>query len=303
MKVNFFCIGAQKAGTTLLHDILIQHPDIYLPPDKEAHFFDVNERYEKGLDYFETFFSTYSGQKRIGNINPNLQVENRSIDRIIDSYGNKEVKIIFILRDPVKRMYSHYLMSKKRGYEKLTFQEALNQESHRIKNPKNYKKYYTNELGHFEKDHLGYSLRSHYLKTLKHLHQRIPQKNIKVVFFEEFLGDKQNTITDLLNFIEVDNNFEFDLSIKSNPAQKSKSILVSKFLITSSPLKSVLKKITPTWIRLRIKNFVKKINLKELSEEEKKLSPFIYSSLRKEFDSEVEELEKFLNRRIDFWEY
>ena len=55
MKLDFVCIGAQKAGTTTLHDVLKEHPDIYLPPRKEAHFFDVNERYEKGIDYF---FST-----------------------------------------------------------------------------------------------------------------------------------------------------------------------------------------------------------------------------------------------------
>ena len=56
-KVDFFCIGAQKAGTTTLHDILVQHPQLYLPSKKEAHFFDINERYTKGLDYyFKTFF-------------------------------------------------------------------------------------------------------------------------------------------------------------------------------------------------------------------------------------------------------
>ena len=46
-KQNFFCVGAQKAGTTTLLNILIQHPDIYLPKQKEAHFFDIDERYEK----------------------------------------------------------------------------------------------------------------------------------------------------------------------------------------------------------------------------------------------------------------
>ena len=38
-KLNFFCIGAAKCGTTTLHDILIQHPNIYLPKVKETKFF------------------------------------------------------------------------------------------------------------------------------------------------------------------------------------------------------------------------------------------------------------------------
>ena len=59
MKINFFCIGAQKAGTTTLHDVLNMHPDIYLPPNKEAHFFNVDESYSKGLDYYYSNFSNF----------------------------------------------------------------------------------------------------------------------------------------------------------------------------------------------------------------------------------------------------
>jgi hypothetical protein len=46
---NFICPGAQKAGTTTLHNILKQHPDIFLPNLKEAHFFDIEDRYKKGI--------------------------------------------------------------------------------------------------------------------------------------------------------------------------------------------------------------------------------------------------------------
>lgn len=38
---HFFCIGAQKAGTTWLHQALAAHPDLWLPPLKEMHYFDV----------------------------------------------------------------------------------------------------------------------------------------------------------------------------------------------------------------------------------------------------------------------
>lgn len=38
---DFLCIGAQKAGTTWLHQALAAHPDLWLPPLKEMHYFDV----------------------------------------------------------------------------------------------------------------------------------------------------------------------------------------------------------------------------------------------------------------------
>ena len=43
MLPHFLCIGAQKAGTTWLHVNLSQHPDLWLPPIKEIHYFDYKE--------------------------------------------------------------------------------------------------------------------------------------------------------------------------------------------------------------------------------------------------------------------
>jgi len=42
---DFLCIGAQKAGTTWLYENLRRHPDVWLPPEKEIHYFDQHERY------------------------------------------------------------------------------------------------------------------------------------------------------------------------------------------------------------------------------------------------------------------
>ena len=47
MFPNFLCIGAQKAGTTWLHQNLKKHPDLWLPPVKEIHYFDEKEHYKK----------------------------------------------------------------------------------------------------------------------------------------------------------------------------------------------------------------------------------------------------------------
>ena len=37
---NFFIVGAQKAGTTSLYQYLNQHPQVYMSPRKEPHFFE-----------------------------------------------------------------------------------------------------------------------------------------------------------------------------------------------------------------------------------------------------------------------
>src|SRR2546423_15689927 len=37
---DFICIGAQKAGTGWLYEQLRNHPDFWMPPMKELHYFD-----------------------------------------------------------------------------------------------------------------------------------------------------------------------------------------------------------------------------------------------------------------------
>ena len=45
IKIDFMGIGAARAGTTWLWSILNQHPNIWMPPIKELHYFD------RSLDY------------------------------------------------------------------------------------------------------------------------------------------------------------------------------------------------------------------------------------------------------------
>lgn len=302
--VNFFCIGAQKAGTTTLHNILIQHPEIYLPPKKEAHFFDINERYERGLDYyFSNFFNTYNGEKIVGNINPNLEIDNRSLDRIIHSFG-KNVKIIFIMRDPVNRAYSHYLMTHRRGYEKLSFLEALDQEPNRLENPKFYKNYRTNEIGHYEKNNFGYIHRSQYLKKIEYLHQILPKKNIKLIVFENFISEKKKYTNEILDFIEVENYHSIDYDIKSNSASKPKSEHIRDVIYNPG---TVLKFIG-SFFNNEQKNYIKskllELNSINIDNSENKLDnqtrQFVY---KKYFQEEVIKLESLLGISLGQWKH
>ena len=116
---NFLIIGAQKSGTTWLANMLRQHPDIFMPPEKELHFFDLKENYSKGIDWYRSFFSDYSGEKAIGEATPgyfSLYLNQNEIRKyglitnipelICDEYPG--IKLILCLRDPVTRAISAY---------------------------------------------------------------------------------------------------------------------------------------------------------------------------------------------------
>ncbi|MCY2687800.1 sulfotransferase family protein [Salinimicrobium sp. TH3] len=305
MRLDFVCIGAQKAGTTTLHDIIKDHPDIYLPETKEAHFFDVNEKFQKGLDFFfKNYYKDYVGEKIVGNINPNLQVETRSIDRLIQSFG-KDLKFIFILRDPVKRAYSHYLMSHRRCLENKSFIEALEIEEFRIANPKRHFDYESNEPGHFEKNNFGYISRSIYSKTLKHLDNKVPNNNIKLIFFEDLIKNTETEIENIFQFLNVSHTENLDFGTLSNSATGIKNRKLEEILSKPGRVKHYLKRSEVlSKISRPILSKLRQINRKELDPKSKILSNtdaiYAYENFFKE---EIDKLEKLTKRDLSHWRY
>ena len=69
---TFLGIGAMRAGTTWLHDLLASHPDVFVPARrKEVNFFSFY--YERGLSWYERFFppeSEAQNYRAIGEISP-----------------------------------------------------------------------------------------------------------------------------------------------------------------------------------------------------------------------------------------
>ena len=127
---DFIVVGAQKSGTTSLWHYLSEDPRVYIPPEKEVHFFD--KHYSRGLDWYVERFSAapIGGCNCIGEITPMYLFHPWSVGRIREHLP--DCKIIVLLRNPVDRAYSHYQHSKALGHEALPFDEALEAETERI---------------------------------------------------------------------------------------------------------------------------------------------------------------------------
>ena len=303
MKLDFVCIGAQKAGTTKLHDILKTHESIFLPDEKEAHFFGIEERYKNGIDYFfNTFYSNYNGKEDlIGLVNPNLQLDELYIKRIIDGFPN--VKLLFILRNPVLRAYSHFNMSKLRGFETNEFITALDLEENRLKYPEiDHQGYKTKVKGHFEKNHFGYISRGLYYNLLMFLKENVEKKNYKVVLFEDFVANIDNTVNDICDFLEVPKFTHKIDAKKSNQAKEVRFKSINAFLKSSALLKKS-KIFVSSKFRAKIRKFIAKMNSKDsfrvndLSEDMKQN---IYN---KYFEVEINKIEEDYNLNLSVWKY
>lgn len=131
---SFFVVGAQKAGTSYLHNMLSEDPRIFLPRIKETHFFnDGKGEFYRGVDfYIKKYFNNAPNYTIKGEVDPEYLYFSKSAKRIAQAIP--EAKLIFLFRKPAERAFSHYSMSYRRGIELLSFEEALTNECTRLSN-------------------------------------------------------------------------------------------------------------------------------------------------------------------------
>lgn len=133
MPVDFLICGTQKGGTSALDAYCREHGEIGMPDEKEQHFFDNDDFFRGGpVDYavYDRAFPDRDGFHVLGETTPVYMYWPGAAERIHDY--NPRMKLITILRDPIERAYSHWQMEFSRGYETLSFGEAIRQEAQRL---------------------------------------------------------------------------------------------------------------------------------------------------------------------------
>jgi len=123
---NFFIIGVAKAGTTSLVELILRNSQIFVPPVKETDYFSWDLEYKKGLSHYSDAHFSKVHHQAIGDASVSYFTSEIVRDRIAQDLPASSHRFIVILRDPVKRAYSQYLMARYRQRsEKLSFRDAL----------------------------------------------------------------------------------------------------------------------------------------------------------------------------------
>ena len=104
---NLVGCGAGKSGTTSLHYYLSQHPQIYMAPVKETHYFSKN--FAKGENWYRSHFEGWTRESIIGEFSTTYMNYPAVPGRIADLIP--EAKLLFLLRNPIERAYSNYWFS------------------------------------------------------------------------------------------------------------------------------------------------------------------------------------------------
>ena len=127
---DFLGLGVQKGGTTSLHCLLEHHPEVFLPPVKEVHFFSLN--FAAGEAWYHSQFAGARPGQRCGEITPYYLFHPQVASRVQALLP--QAKLIVLLRDPVERALSQYFHSRRHGFEPLELEAALDAEPQRLLN-------------------------------------------------------------------------------------------------------------------------------------------------------------------------
>lgn len=233
---RFFVVGTQKAGTTSLHDWLLQTKMVCLPSLKETHFFSSNESFKMGIDWYVNQFSNCNNNQLVyGEICPEYLYSNiapLNIKKIIPN-----PKLIFIIRHPIERAYSQFLMAKKNGHENLDFYRALNIEKERIMESEIFRSRY------------GYLDRSLYIQQIQRYRNLFSEKLFHFIKFEDLIDNSKigkQTFQNLCQFIGLDGSIADHINRnKKNPASTPRILFIRDILYNDAKFKKYFRIIFP----------------------------------------------------------
>ncbi len=294
---DILILGAAKSGTTSLAFFLKQHPDVFMPR-KEPGFFAYHDRplteipsgiRARQVVSLEAYASMY---EKVG---PNQLICDSSVAQLTNHlhtiknarklYGDRisEVKAALVLRQPVDRAFSHYLMFVKNGLEDLDFEEAIDQGvvEQRI----------GQQLGF---DYLGGSM---YAERVAALKEAFPQLRI---YLTEDLKNTDAVLSDFLDFCGLRQDVKIDTTARLNPSGIPKKKGMIKALHGRNKVKELMKRFLPD--KLQYQLTAVKSGLLEKSIERVSIDPKLKSQLvTKHFANDINELSKVINRDLSSW--
>ena len=179
---NFLVIGAQRAGTTLLHNLLASHPDVYVPfQRKEVHYFD--RYFERGNQWYSSYFPSSERDGRyiaVGEVTPDYLAHPLAPNRI--HLTLPDCRLITILRNPVDRAFSWYQYSRRNTGDRRSFDRFLDEDPTVVE----------------------YGL---YFKHLSRYWQLAPCHALHVLFYEDLVADPIAAVQAVATFLGLPRAF------------------------------------------------------------------------------------------------
>ncbi len=290
-EISFFVLGAQKSGTTYLHGLLSSDERISLPVRKETHFFSDNKgEFANGLSfYLDKYYRHSSEDAVLGEIDPEYLYFPQVPKRLYQAYPNARLVVLF--RDPVKRAFSQYVMSYRRGTEVFTFEDALRLEDERM------------SKGNIdEQSRFSYFGRGLYAEQVKRYLEFFPKEQMLFFRADDLYADASDVLNKFYKFVGLEpRTLPDSLDVEKNKGGLPINMGIQRFLAKESLLKTVGKSVVPPRLRLSLRRFLETHNrrhgrLPEVNKE-------TLDNLRRRYRKDIDELNKITEIDFSDWLY
>ena len=220
---DFLGIGVQKGGTTTLQRLLECHPQVWLPPEKEVHFF--SRHYARGAQWYSGRFASALADQQCGEITPYYVFHPQAARRIAALLP--KVRLIVLLRDPLERCLSHYFHACRLGFETLPLDAALALEQERLAGAE---AVLADPAGaHRSHQEHSYLARSCYAEQLDRYEQSFTAEQMLVLRSEDLFDDGGNVWNRVQEFLGLD-AIPFPKSVKPANAGQGEASAVPERL-------------------------------------------------------------------------
>lgn len=196
-SLDFMIIGVQKGGTTALSHFLAQHDQICMADGKEVHLFDAAE-FDPGWSVVEInqryapYFQAATDGQLLGEATP-IYLYWPEVIAAVHQY-NPALKLVVILRDPVERAISQYIMELGRGTEQHPLWLALLLEAVRLRRDS------TRVPNSARRCH-SYRTRGNYAEQLHHLRHYFPDQQILIIENTELITHHHHVLARVCAFL------------------------------------------------------------------------------------------------------
>jgi len=284
---NFIIVGAPKAGTTSIYRYLSKHPEVFMSSPKEINYFSIDQIESQNLYYnyfkvkslieYEKLFDGVTNETAIGEGSVSYLFYKETPAKIKNIIP--DVKIIILLREPISRAFSHYLMDNKLGLVNDSFENIIFKTSISDKQNLYYQQYV--ELGL-------------YYKQIKRYFDIFNKNQIKICFQDDLYQNPLKVMNDIFIFLNIDCTHELDISRRFNAYSNPKSTIIRKFY-QNNVLRNIIDSYTPS----KLKWIIKKVFFDNSSKPN--LSKETIDYLYNIYIKDIVYLEKLLNISLESW--
>lgn len=289
---DFLIIGAAKSGTTTLYEYLCRHPQVFMSTPKEPEFFARDENYARGIEWYSSLFDNAKPDQICGEAST-IYTRSPQFPHAAARIAQHlpQAKLIYVMRHPVDRAYSHYVQRIKTAQNKqktLEIQETFEDRIHR-------ESFFLDS--------------SNYILQIEQYLPFFPKESFLFLLMEDLIFDLPATLAKVCEFLEIDHTLDL---IQGVPITANQAKIHETWFIRSrmtAPLKRIpgvsrLANFLPQNIRDLAYDVLKKLPYK--SQIKKKYIPATMLSETRHkllgiFRETNQKLAQFLDRDLSNW--